>query len=200
MGEAVKCPHCEKSFKNELLRGSHVAAVHRTVKCHLCFETVRKTSLKYHMETAHPDATLQCDHCQKQFHNKWTLRHHVYYKHPTGARHQCDRCVQTFKHASSLEAHRLKHHKRQFECAHCEKAFEKRHNLTLHMQSHTGERPYQCSFCEKTFARKYNRTKHMRLHEGERALECDECGKHFVRKVDHSRHIKEFHAELDNAQ
>lgn len=41
---------------------------------------------------------------------------------------------------------------RPFPCSTCDKKFQTRILLSIHLRTHTGERPFECSQCDKTYA------------------------------------------------
>lgn len=70
---------------------------------------------------------------------------------------------------------------RPFHCTLCEKAFNQKSALQVHLKKHTGERPYKCDYCVMGFTQKSNMKLHMkRAHSytGEAAFPPSHPGAH----------------------
>eukprot|EP00300_Choanocystis_sp_HF-7_P001634 c11319_g1_i1.p1 GENE.c11319_g1_i1~~c11319_g1_i1.p1 ORF type:complete len:212 (+),score=25.49 c11319_g1_i1:3-638(+) len=80
--------------------------------------------------------------------------------------------------------------RRDIRCPTCRKSFRNVHDKTVHIRTHTGEKPYQCPEpgCNKAFAQTGGLTRHKRVHTGERPYACCYCEKRFTESCHRTRH------------
>ncbi|XP_065089304.1 gastrula zinc finger protein XlCGF52.1-like [Ochlerotatus camptorhynchus] len=65
--------------------------------------------------------------------------------------------------------------KKQFICSFCDKEFTRAKGLTIHIRSHTQERPHKCKDCDKSFITHSSLNRHTLTHSGLKPYICDMC-------------------------
>lgn len=55
---------------------------------------------------------------------------------------------------------------RPFKCTQCDKAFNQKSALQVHMVKHTGKKPFKCELCSIRFTQKSNMKHHMKRSHG----------------------------------
>ena len=71
-----------------------------------------------------------------------------------------------------------------FKCDYCDKIFNHRSHLNVHIRTHTGEKPYKCEICGKEFARKSSLRYHARIHLDGLSRECSTAVKNTLIEVE----------------
>ena len=149
-----------------------------------------KKRLWEHMKTAHGEekntwagARFKCDHCDKIFDNKTTLKIHVQ-KHSQEKNYLCALCPKRFKSRDSLRFHKRRHDgEENFGCKYCERKYVSSSALRGHVlaKHEISTEVFTCDHCKKEFNKKQKLKNHMTLHTGEKPFKCREegCGKSF---------------------
>ncbi|KAH3788997.1 zinc finger protein 177-like [Dreissena polymorpha] len=101
----------------------------------------------------------------------------------------CVLCDKSFQTRSALKMHMASHRgNRPHWCPYCDKSFTQKSTLRTHIRVHTGEKPYACEQCTRAFGDYSTFRKHVRIHTGERPYTCDVCQKGFTQSGNMLRH------------
>ncbi|CAL8398977.1 unnamed protein product [Boreogadus saida] len=119
----------------------------------------------------------------------------VHYEEQTGSRsgrkgQPCVLCGKVFPNNSKMTIHMRTHtSEKPHRCDQCMKRFRRRYDLKIHMRIHSGEMPYKCDQCMKGFKRSNDLKIHMRIHSGERPYRCNQCMMRFKQSCHLKMHM-----------
>jgi uncharacterized C2H2 Zn-finger protein len=96
---------------------------------------------------------------------------------------------------TSFEQHSTIHmcshtQEKPFQCPNCPKAFSSASPLINHLRTHTKEKPYKCSECDKTFTQSNSLATHRRIHAGDTPFKCSECDQAFNQKSNLTKQLR----------
>lgn len=101
----------------------------------------------------------------------------------------CNICNKSFQTKTCLRVHMRSHRgERPHICSYCDKCFTQKSTLRTHIRTHTGEKPYVCKYCSRAFSDYSTFRKHVRVHTGEKPYVCDVCKKGFTQSGNMLRH------------
>jgi len=112
--EKVKCPQCEKTYKNHSYLKEHVMKEHEKNTPFACDQCSRaygtKTALKTHIVNTHQK--VKCEECNQEICNSFMLKRHKAKVHGTKneTAYQCEYCPLIYEQKGSLEKHVAKNH------------------------------------------------------------------------------------------
>ncbi|XP_071052275.1 zinc finger protein ZFP2-like [Onthophagus taurus] len=209
-----RCDVCLKVFSTLLKMKRHKATLHKTrSRKHICEDCGQsfytKSTLNNHKATHVISKEFSCEKCGLCFASKKYLMDHSRRLHETLKKVQsevgvfeCDMCNKKFTQKRYLTQHisnihmgiKKKRPPKNLKCEYCGRIFTSDNLLTLHLRTHTGERPYKCDECEKSFAQASSlRTHKQAIHSNEKPYACEYCGKKFSTKGMLLKHIQSVH-------
>ena len=136
--EFKRCEFCNKTYSSLSLK-SHIKAVHKKIKDHIC-ETCgkpffSKSDLRIHM-AVHFGNQLACDQCGKTYRDKYRMKEHIKIAHEG---------------------------RRDYPCSHCGKAFPTRRYQKLHEDIvHLGIKRHKCHLCSNAYGQSHELKSHYR--------------------------------------
>ena len=197
-----------KSRNLESIYQRRAAGRLRWFKCKLCskiFKTAETAEI--HMRNEHGEGEKQvlCSHCGEGFETLLRAQRHEISQHggkdgneevpSTKLEYQCPECQKKFNKKQKLKLHMFRIHSnaaRNCICDQCGKAVRSMNELREHIKTH-GEKTVKCDLCELKFRDTSNMKKHRMTHTGERPNVCPYCQHGFIQITDCKSHIRKVH-------
>uniref|UniRef100_A0A667WQQ4 C2H2-type domain-containing protein n=1 Tax=Myripristis murdjan TaxID=586833 RepID=A0A667WQQ4_9TELE len=155
--------------------------------CPICVgrSFVNANKLARHMRTHTKEKPFSCPICAMTFSQSYHMTRHLRNQHSAG-QYVCSKCGTGLKSWAELADHRRTHCPELLSCPDCDKKFEK---SSLHMRTHTKDKPFSCPICAMTFSQSYHMTRHLRNQHNRHF--CPICvGRSFVNANKLARHMR----------
>ena len=198
--QSYVCEECGKVCRSLATLDDHKRfhSEENPLQCKECGNVLASLkTLRDHIATHQPARPYMCEHCGMSFKSSSTLKHH-YQIHAKVPLFQCPFCDKRFRGFHGRKNHMVQEHGdrknnhrwRVHTCDYCNKSFGAKQQLTLHIATHTGNRPYTCDICSKTFVLKSVLDRHKRHHTLEKKFNCYVCNSSFFIVSKIKRHMK----------
>lgn len=195
------CETCGLGFVDESRLIAH-RPKHETgaFPCEVCGKTFKSETYKeLHVDRVHKKlGKVYCPKCDirlMSYHQK--LKHLVEVHGEQPLQLACTSCDKVFECRRYLTLHLRKYHIKDFryECEYCGQKFFTRFSLKNHLPTHTGERNFKCKICDKSYPRLKTLKEHTRIHTNDRRYRCHICGQAFIQNCSLKGHMRSQHPE-----
>ncbi|KAE8289010.1 hypothetical protein D5F01_LYC12888 [Larimichthys crocea] len=201
-----RCPITEEERNTGRGRGQGRGRSTGQIECDLCgHRCMTQEGLDLHRLSHTGQTPLKCPvrPCRRRFTSNSALEEHVLAhfqgtlsKSKNRPRFRCQICHKEFAYNSTFSVHMRTHtDERPFECATCGKRFRQLPHLQDHERIHSGLRPFCCWICGKSFSVAARLTEHARTHSGEKPYSCSHCPAAFRSRSNLDKHIR-LHGDL----
>jgi len=190
----TKSPRTKSSVNWE----GNATATEKPQKTHACDQCGKEFKTKYHLKmhsSVHSDErSFRCSNaqCSKSFKRKWNLERHMMTQHTGHKPFACPRCQKTFDKKYHLTIHMREHTQKSFKvCPHSPNKFKTNSALNVHrIITHTKSSRFICLFCNYTAQSQYSLENHLRAHTQEMPHICTECQTSFPTESSLKAHLR----------